>query len=92
MPPAAIATLDRMQGVPSGGIINGDGQSLVLSGGRPLAVVGCTVQAHAGHVPPIAMQQGSAFVAIAGKPVCRAGDLASCGHLATGSAFLMIGR
>ena len=34
------------------------------------------------------MAEGSSWVTIDGIPICREGDLASCGHPATGAAFV----
>jgi len=43
------------------------------------------------HVPgPDLMVQGSGLVRIAGIPVCRAGDLAGCGHATTGSSIVNV--
>lgn len=77
----------------AGGIITGGGQSWVHLDAANIAVVGDAV---AGHPPcPVApahcaptMAAGSAWVYIDGAAICRAGDAATCGHAATGSAWM----
>lgn len=77
----------------AGGTILGGGQSWVFVDGVPEAVVGDAVAGHAPcpddpvHCAPT-MAVGSAWDFIDGIPVCRAGDAATCGHAATGSAWL----
>ena len=70
----------------AGGLITGGGQSFVKIGGSDWAIVGDAVAAHA-HTG-VTMAAGSTLVRINGIPVCRAGDLASCGDVATGSGFV----
>jgi uncharacterized Zn-binding protein involved in type VI secretion len=74
----------------AGGLILGD-DSFIKCGGAGVAVIGDRVAHHGPNVHRAAvMVQGSSFVRINGKPVCREGHLASCGHPATGSSFLKI--
>lgn len=70
----------------AGGIITGPGIPTVLINGAPCSVIGDGVASHAPgvHMGP-AMVSGSSTVLAGGIPVCRAGDLASCGHTASGS-------
>ena len=65
----------------AGGIILGGGQSFVYANSSLIAVVGDAVAPHgdAPHSAPT-LVTGSATVFINGIPVCRQGDLASCGH------------
>ena len=77
----------------AGGTILGGGQPWVHLDGVPVAVVGDAVAGHPPcpdvpvHCAPV-MAAGSDWVFIDGIPVCRAGDAASCGHAATGSAWM----
>jgi len=69
-------------------------QTLVTLKGEPWAVVGSPVDSHAPCPLPAShcnatMAQGSNLVTIKGVPVCRAGDLASCGHAATGQSWIL---
>jgi uncharacterized Zn-binding protein involved in type VI secretion len=43
------------------------------------------------HAAPV-MVKGSSTVFCNGLPACRKGDLASCGHVATGSSTVFIGN
>ena len=75
----------------AGGTITGQLQSRVYVDGRQVAVVGDAVAAHPPcpdvpvHCAPT-MAEGSARVFIDGKAVVRAGDGATCGHVADGLA------
>lgn len=75
----------------AGGLILGGGQSFVTVQGYFWAVVGDTVAGH-GESPHDSsmMIQGSSFISINGIPACREGDLASCGHTATGSETMKV--
>ena len=86
MPGIARVGLDS-----AGGAILGGGQSFVRVQGALWAVLGDAVAGHgdAPHAAPT-MAQGSSFVRINGKPVCRAGHAATCGHAATGSASMRL--
>jgi uncharacterized Zn-binding protein involved in type VI secretion len=72
-------------------VILGDGQDFVTVEGTPWAVLGDAVAPHGitPHAAPV-MAEGSSFVRIDGLPACRAGNKATCGHAATGSAFMRI--
>jgi uncharacterized Zn-binding protein involved in type VI secretion len=85
----------------AGGTIIGALVPTVTVNGAPIAVLGAAVLPHAPYPPPppfavhqvaVIMEQGSATVFAGGKPVCRAGDLASCGHAAEpGSSTVLAG-
>lgn len=70
----------------AGGTIVGVLVPSVLVNGTPVAVVGAEVAPHGIglHAAPF-MAEGSGTVTAGGIAVCRAGDAANCGHLATGS-------
>ena len=75
----------------AGGTITGQLQSRVFDRGSPVSVVGDSVASHAPcPVPPshcaATMAEGSSRVFIDHIAVVRAGDTATCGHAATGSA------
>ena len=78
----------------AGGTIVGNLAPTVKVNGAPIAVVGAAVAGHAPGVPPhiaATMAVGSGSVFAHGLPVCRAGDVASCGHSATGSGNVTAG-
>ncbi len=88
MPGAARVGIDS-----AAGTITGGGQGFCFIDGALEAVVGDAVAPH----PPCptdpvhcnaTMTAGSASDFINGKPVCRAGDTANCGHAATGSGWV----
>lgn len=76
----------------AGGTILGVLAPTVYVNGTPVSVVGDPVTPHGVgvHAGPT-MATGSSTVFACGKPVCRAGDLASCGHPATGSGDVFAG-
>lgn len=76
----------------AGGLIAGGGNDKVLVEGFPAAVIGDTVVGHGNgpHAGPV-MAFASKRVRANGKPICRAGDAASCGDPATGSAKAFAG-
>jgi uncharacterized Zn-binding protein involved in type VI secretion len=75
----------------AGGTILGGGQSFVTVEGALWAVKGDAVAGHglAPHTAPV-MAEGSPFVFINGIPACREGNLATCGHAASGSGAMRI--
>lgn len=78
----------------AGGTITGNLAPKVLVNGFPIGVIGAAIEPHAPNVPPhiaSVMVGASGTVLANGKPVCRAGDLASCGHNATGSSNVLVG-
>lgn len=78
----AVAGLDSAGGAQLGGAAapwSVDGGTIVVQG-DPVAP---HPPAPPHNLAP-AMAQGSAWFTIDGVPVCRAGDLASCGHATTG--------
>ena len=74
------------------GPIIGGGNTRVLVEGMPAAVVGDAATGHGSyaHAAPV-MVLGSQRVFAAGRPVCRASDSASCGHVASGSTRVFAG-
>jgi uncharacterized Zn-binding protein involved in type VI secretion len=68
-------------------------QTKVFANGDEVIVHGDTVTAHlAGlHAVPPTMIAGSKNVFIGGIAVCNAGDLATCGHSASGSSNVNVG-
>ena len=75
-----------MGSIVAGGIANSTTTS-VLVNGKPIAVLGDSVTDH-GDSPhdSATLVLGSTTVFAGGKPVCRIGDLASCGDsISTGS-------
>lgn len=86
MPGAARAFQDS-----AGGTIIGGAPS-VLVNGFPVSVMGDGVVTHGENQhEAAAMMIGSPSVLAGGLPVVRMGDPASCGHIATGSANVIIG-
>ena len=71
----------------AGGIILDSGNTSVLAEGSPVVVPGDAVAGHgmAPHSTAV-MVRASTRVYAGRNRVCRAGDLASCGHKATGSS------
>lgn len=93
MPGVSRAGVDNV----NGGIIM-TGNSSVLCNGSPVATVGSSVSSHVCCGVPgcdshcfASMVSGSPSVKVGGIAVCRAGDSASCGHVATGSNNINIG-
>lgn len=70
----------------AGGIITGTLVPTVFVNGKPIAVKGATVAGHGTgvHAAPV-MDGASSKVFAGGIAVCRAGDAATCGDVATGS-------
>ena len=68
----------------AGGFVLGPGSSRVFVDGLPAGLIGDAVASH-GSAPHSAavMIIGSFRVSAGGKPVCRRGDSASCGHSAS---------
>lgn len=59
---------------------------------QPAVTVGDTVERHGrGAHRSSKMSAGSATVFVNGKPLCREGDSASCGHPASGSSDVSAG-
>ena len=83
---ASVTTVDS-----AGGVILPSHNTFVTYNGKFYAVVGDPVTSH-GIAPHNAavMATGSSFVTINGIRLCRQGDIASCGHAATGSSFLNV--
>lgn len=84
MPALALVGVDS-----AGGSILGGGQNWVRIDGAAVAVVGDSVAPHGrGRHGRAVMAAGSPWVRIDGAAACRAGDAATCGHRATGSAWV----
>ncbi len=79
------------QDVAGGTLLNG-GNGSVFANGTLVAVRGSGVVGHGSppHSGPT-MVCGSGTVFAQGIAVCRAGDCASCGHVATGSGNVFAG-
>jgi len=86
MPNITVTQVDS-----AGGTIQGGGQSFVRFNGNPIAVLGDAVAGHgkSPHSGPT-MAQGSSFFKINGIPVCFQGNVATCGHSASGQAGMNI--
>jgi len=76
----------------AGGLITGNLAPTVFVNGSPVAVMGAAVAGHGtgAHAGPV-MDGHSGTVYACGRPVCRQGDAASCGDLATGSGNVFSG-
>lgn len=76
----------------AGGRIIGPLAPSVLVNGAPVAVLGAPVLPHGKgpHAGPV-MVTASATVFAGGIPLCKAGDIASCGHSASGSGDVNAG-
>ncbi|MCI0430676.1 MAG: hypothetical protein L0210_09070 [Rhodospirillales bacterium] len=87
MPGIARQGLDAAGGTQLAG-----GQNTVYANGARIVVLGDPVAGHgeAPHAAPV-MATASAAVHVGGIRLCRAGDLASCGHASTGSADVLAG-
>lgn len=71
------------------GVITGGGQSFVRINGAPWAVLGDAVADHGSGAHNAAhMDEASTLVRINGLRACRAGDGATCSHVATGSGHV----
>ncbi len=76
----------------AGGMILTGGNATVFVNGTAVAVRGSAVASHGQneHAAPI-MVSASGSVFASGINVCRQGDSASCGHVATGSGNVLAG-
>ena len=88
-----MAGASRTNDDTAGGIIR-PLQTFVRLNGQPWAVVGSSVDPHDPCWVPdpphcsAVMAEGAPHVRINGAAACRAGDLASCGHPATGQNWI----
>lgn len=72
----------------AGGLVSGPGADSVFIEGVPLSVVGDLIASHGVALHAAAeMVSGSTIVIADGRPACKEGDLASCGHPVTFGAF-----
>ncbi len=87
MPGIARQGLDAAGGTQLAG-----GQATVYANGALVVLLGDAVAGHgqAPHAAP-AMATASDTVYAGGIRLCRAGDLASCGHASTGSGDVFVG-
>lgn len=76
----------------AGGVIASGSQNVFVND-RPLVRVGDRISGHGSgkHGGPV-MATGSSTVKTNGISTCKQGDVASCGHSATGSDNVRIGR
>lgn len=67
------------------------GQSGWTINGKPIVLLGDPVTGHGipPHASPV-MVEGSNWMTINGVPVCREGNLASCGHPSTGRSYFTL--
>lgn len=87
MPGIARVGLDT-----AGGLITGNLEPNIRVNGYPVAVVGTAVASHGtGAHASATMAAGSSVVRANGIAVCRAGDAATCGDLATGDPKISAG-
>jgi uncharacterized Zn-binding protein involved in type VI secretion len=92
MPGIARVGIDNVNG---GEFLNGN--STVLCNGKPIATLESRISAHSccgtGCIQHCAatMVSASKTVMVGGILVCRAGDVASCGDVATGSSNVLCG-
>lgn len=86
MPGAARVGIDA-----AGGTIVGNLAPTVFVDNSPIAVKGAAVSGHGKppHASPV-MSGASGNVFANNIPVCRAGDAATCGHAASGSADVIV--
>ena len=88
MPGVAVVALDAAGGAQLGG-----GQGWFSVGGRLAVLLGDPVEPHPPfppHTDGPPMATGSSWMAIDGAAVCRAGDVAACGHATSGRAWFQI--
>lgn len=75
----------------AGGIVASSPQSFVRLEGQLVAAVGATVSPHGtGSHAAATLPAGSLFCQINGLAVVFAGQAATCGHTASGSAFARV--
>lgn len=79
----------RMNIDTAGGLLI-EGSTNVFVNNMPAVRVGDRVQSHPGH-SNVFMSTGSSTVFVNSKPVCRQNDVATCLHVATGSANVFSG-
>jgi uncharacterized Zn-binding protein involved in type VI secretion len=74
----------------AGGTQAGGHQNWFLIDGEPVVVIGDPVEPHGPPVPHDAavMAEGLDWFTLDGKPACRAGHAASCGHATTGADWV----
>lgn len=78
----------------AGGVQLGLAAPTVFGDGSNVVVLGDLVAGHPfgpPHTPSPVMASASSTVFACGIPVCRAGDVASCGHATSGSSDVFIG-
>ena len=76
----------------AGGVILGGGNTTVFSNSQPISVDNDEVQSHGTGIHTNSRMIASrSNVYINGKRVCKEGNLATCGHIASGSSNMYIG-
>ncbi len=76
----------------AGGVVLGGSNTTVVVNGVPGSVITTPISSHGeGKHSTATMVGASTSVFFSGLPVCRVGDSASCGHVATGSSDVFAG-
>lgn len=87
-----MAGISRVGIDAAGALITGNLSPTVKINGSPVVVIGAEIQVHGRGIHRTStMAAGSATVFAQGKAVCRAGDAATCGDVATGSSNVNAG-
>jgi uncharacterized Zn-binding protein involved in type VI secretion len=87
-----MAGVTRVNVDAAGALIIGNLSPTVKVNGNPVAVIGASVEVHArGLHRTSIIATGSSTVFAQGQAICRAGDMASCGHAASGSSNVKAG-
>lgn len=91
--PAALRVTDQTN---HGGTVVGPGESTVLIGGKPAAVIFdnhvCVIPPSTGHLTASIFPKGSGTVMIGGKPALRIADACLCGAMGVvGEPTVLIG-
>jgi uncharacterized Zn-binding protein involved in type VI secretion len=88
MPGITVKTADQAGGAQLAG-----GQNFVTAGGLLVVVLGDPIEPHPMGPPhdtnPV-MAEGCDWLTINGKPVCREGHKANCGHATTGRPWVQV--
>ena len=87
-----MPAITRVGSNQAGGVIVGPGASTVKAEGARVTLKGDSIAAHGKppHAAPV-MVGASETVFAEGKPVCREGDAATCGHNSNGASTVFAG-
>jgi uncharacterized Zn-binding protein involved in type VI secretion len=87
MPGVAVGSLDA-----AGGVQSVQANAWFRIEGRSIVVVGDLVAGHGNppHSPPPAMVTGTLWFKVGARAVCRAGDIAACGHATSGRTWFKV--